>query len=139
MQNIIKRRRHHLCGVLWYRCSVSLGPIDEVIKYSTGILSTFLDYTNTHQGYCKNYGKFLITKTYQLEFHPNSINKDGAKESKSSGGQIIHFGHCKCMAQDNSLSELEASFLSIPLQSGYPYEYWKKGVDCTLVKKSNSY
>ena len=46
-----------------------------------------------------------------------------AKESKSSGGKIIHFGHCKCMAQDNRLSELDAAFLSIPLRSGYPYGY----------------
>ena len=38
-----------------------------------------------------------------------------AKESKSSGGKIIHFGHCKCMAQDNRLAELDAAFLSIPL------------------------
>ena len=38
-----------------------------------------------------------------------------AKESKSSGGKIIHFGHCKCMAQDNRLAELDTAFLSIPL------------------------
>ena len=62
-----------------------------------------------------------------------------AKETKSSGGSIIHFGHCKSMAQDNQLSELEASFLSIPLRSGYPLRAWCKGVDCTLVKKVNSY
>ena len=43
------------------------------------------------------------------------------------------------MAQDDWLAELDAAFLSIPLRSGYPYDYWKKGVDCTLVKKNNSY
>ena len=43
------------------------------------------------------------------------------------------------MAKDNHLSEMEAAFLSLPLRSGYPYKYWTKGVDCTLVKKANSY
>ena len=62
-----------------------------------------------------------------------------AKETKSSGGSIIHFGHCKSMAQDDELSAMEAAFLSIPLRSGYPYHYWHKGIDCTLVKKANSY
>ena len=62
-----------------------------------------------------------------------------AKETKSSGGTIIHFGHCKSMAQDKQLSEMEAAFLSIPLRSGYPLQAWHKGVDCTLVKKANSY
>ena len=38
-----------------------------------------------------------------------------AKETRSSGGTIIHFGHCKSLAQDRQLSEMEASFLSIPL------------------------
>ena len=34
---------------------------------------------------------------------------------------------------------MEAAFLSIPLRSGYPLQAWRKGVDCTLVKKVNSY
>ena len=34
---------------------------------------------------------------------------------------------------------MEAAFLSIPLRSGYPYQAWYKGVDCTLLKKANSY
>ena len=62
-----------------------------------------------------------------------------AKETKSSGGALIHFGHCKSMAQDNKLSSMEAAFLSIPLRSGYPYHNWTKGINCTLVKKGKSY
>ena len=62
-----------------------------------------------------------------------------AKETKSSGRVTIHFGHCKTMAKDDQLAEMEAAFLSIPLRSGYPYQYWCKGIDCTLLKKANSY
>lgn len=42
------------------------------------------------------------------------------------------------MAKDEQLSEMEAAFISIPLRSGYAYEYWRKGVDCVLPKKKNS-
>ena len=62
-----------------------------------------------------------------------------AKEATSSCGTILHFGHCKTMAQDDQLAEMEASFLSIPLRSGYPYHAWRKGIDCTLLKKANSF
>ena len=34
---------------------------------------------------------------------------------------------------------MEAAFLAIPLHSGYPYQSWRKGIDCTLVKKANSF
>ena len=43
------------------------------------------------------------------------------------------------MAQDEQLAEMESSFLSIPLRSGYPYKSWFKGVDGTLLKKANSF
>ena len=43
------------------------------------------------------------------------------------------------MVKDEQLTEMEAAFLSIPLCSGYPYQSWFKGVDCTLLKKANSY
>ena len=62
-----------------------------------------------------------------------------AKEATSSGGLTVHFGHCKAMAHDHKLSSMEAAFLSIPLRSGYPYKEWRKGIDCTLVKKANSF
>ena len=62
-----------------------------------------------------------------------------AKEATSSGGLTVHFGHCKAMAHDHELSSMEAAFLSIPLRSGYPYKDWRKGIDCTLVKKANSF
>ena len=41
------------------------------------------------------------------------------KEKTSSGGSICHFGHCKAMAKDEQLSEMEAAFLSFPLRTGY--------------------
>ena len=74
----------------------------------------------------------ISTKDYQ-----NGWKK--AKEATSSGGLTVHFGHCKAMAQDSQLSSMEAAFLSIPLRSGYPYLRWRKGVDCTLIKKANSF
>ena len=62
-----------------------------------------------------------------------------AKEATSSGGLTVRFGHCKSMAQDNQLSSMEAAFLSIPLQSGYPYQGWRKDINYTLIKKANSF
>jgi hypothetical protein len=59
-------------------------------------------------------------------------------ERTSSGGSICHFGHCKAMAHDAQLSEMEAAFLSIPMRSGYAYQYWRKGIDCILPKKKTS-
>ena len=92
------------------------------------------------------YSKRLLTKLKQIDNYediPVGMSRkeyqEGwkkAKENKSSRGKVIHFGHCKCMAKDNHLSKMEAAFLSIPLHSGYPYEYWTKGIDCTLVKKA---
>ena len=57
------------------------------------------------------------------------------KEKTSAGGTITHFGHCKAMAEDKELSEMEAAFISIPLKSGFPYSTWKQGIDCVLPKK----
>ena len=95
------------------------------------------------------YSKRLLTKLRRIDDYetiPVGISQkeyqEGwkkAKETKSSGGQVIHLGYCKCMAKDNQLSEMKTSFLSISLRSGYPYNYWTKGIDCTLVKKVNSY
>ena len=95
------------------------------------------------------YSQRLLTKLQHIDEYqdiPVGMSKrdyqEGwkkAKETKSSGGVILHFGHCKSLAQDDQLAEMEAAFLSIPLQSGYPYQAWNRGVDCTLLKKANSY
>jgi hypothetical protein len=34
---------------------------------------------------------------------------------------------------------MEAAFLSIPMRTGRPYKQWKKGTDCELMKKANSW
>ncbi len=34
---------------------------------------------------------------------------------------------------------MEAAFLSIPMRTGRPYNQWKKGTDCELMKKANSW
>ena len=60
------------------------------------------------------------------------------KERTSSGGSICHFGHCKAMAKDEQLAEMEAAFLSFPLRTRYSYNYWRKGIDCVLPKKQHS-
>ena len=60
------------------------------------------------------------------------------KERTSSGGAVCHFGHCKALAQDSQLAEMEAAFVSIPLRTGHAYSYWKKGIDCVLPKKKHS-
>ena len=39
------------------------------------------------------------------------------KERTSAGG-FLHFGHCKAIAKDDELSDIEAAFISIPLKSG---------------------
>ena len=57
------------------------------------------------------------------------------KERTSAGGQTLHFGHCKAIAENEELSEMEAAFLSIPMKSGYSYKLWERGVDCVLPKK----
>ena len=62
-----------------------------------------------------------------------------SKERTSSGGSLLHFGHCKAISQDESLSAMEASLMSIPLRSGYAFSHWRRGIDCTLLKKKNSF
>jgi hypothetical protein len=52
------------------------------------------------------------------------------KERTSAGGNLLHFGHYKSIAQDAELSEMESAFISIPLRSGYVFRAWKHGVDC---------
>jgi hypothetical protein len=59
------------------------------------------------------------------------------KEKTSAGGNTLHFGHCKAIARDAELSEMESAFISIPLRSGYVFRAWKYGVDCVLPKKKN--
>ena len=61
-----------------------------------------------------------------------------AKEQTSSGGKVIHFGHCKAIAQDDELASMDTAFLSIPIRIGYVFESWKKAIDCSLQKKANS-
>jgi hypothetical protein len=39
--------------------------------------------------------------------------------------------------KDDNLSAMEATFISIPLRSGYVFKAWKYGVDCVLPKKNN--
>jgi hypothetical protein len=62
-----------------------------------------------------------------------------AKEKTASGPSPVHFGHCKAIAQDPELAAMEAAFLSIPMRTGRPYNQWKKGTDCELMKKANSW
>jgi hypothetical protein len=45
-----------------------------------------------------------------------------AKEKTASGPSLVHFGHCKAMAQDPELAAMEAAFLSIPMRTGQPYK-----------------
>ena len=59
-------------------------------------------------------------------------------KEKTSAGGFLHFGHCKAIAKDDELSDIEAVFISIPLKSGYACPHWKKGVDCVLKKKKGS-
>ena len=73
----------------------------------------------------------ITTKEYQEGWKK-------AKERTSSGGKIIHFGHCKALAQDNELATMDAAFLSIPMRTGYVFDSWKKAIDCSLQKKANS-
>ena len=61
-----------------------------------------------------------------------------AKEKTSSGGKVIHFGHCKSIAEDYDLASMDAAFLSLAMRSGYAYHAWTKGINCTLQKKANS-
>ena len=93
------------------------------------------------------YSSLLLSKLQQIDNIPiqpgitreeyqNGWKK--AKEKTSSGGIILHFGHCKSMAQNDGLAQLEAMFLSSAMKSGYAYASWRKGVDCTLQKKANS-
>ena len=65
----------------------------------------------------QSYSKRLLTKLKRIDNYediPVGISRkeyqEGwkkARENKSSGGKVIHFGHCKCMARDNHLSEME--------------------------------
>ena len=78
----------------------------------------------------------MITPGITTEDYQEGWRK--AKERTSSGGTILHFGHCKSMAQDDGLSHLDAMFLSTAMKTGYAYSEWRKGIDCTLQKKANS-
>ena len=108
--------------------------------FSQDTLPKYLVSNHIHYGYSRNFAEstdFSQFTGISRQDYQSGWKK--AKETKSSGGVTIHFGHCKAMAQDDNLSEMESAFLSIPLRSGYPYQYWHKGVDCTLLKKANSY
>ena len=79
------------------------------------------------------YANMLLTKLKRLDnqlIHPG-ITRDEyqegwakAKERTSSGGAILHFGHCKSMAQDQGMATLDAMFLSSAMKSGYAYSSW---------------
>ena len=93
------------------------------------------------------YSNMLLSKLQQIDNIPiqPGITREEyqyrwakAKEKTSSGGTTLHFGHCKSMAQNNGLAQLDAMFLSSAMKSGYSYSSWRKGVDCTLQKKANS-
>jgi hypothetical protein len=92
--------------------------------------ATLLHHLKNVQGLTDELPIGMSTKDYQ----------DGwrrMKERTSSGGNILHSGHCKALTHDDDLSAMEAASISIPLCSGYVFKAWKKGVDCVLLKKKN--
>ena len=60
------------------------------------------------------------------------------KERTSAGISQIHFGHMKACAEDDELSNFEATVNHIPYSTGFVPEAWKRGVCCMLPKKANS-
>ena len=60
------------------------------------------------------------------------------KERTSAGISGINFGHMKACADDNELSQFEATVSHIPYSTGIVPETWKRGVCCMLPKKANS-
>jgi len=57
-----------------------------------------------------------------------------AKETTLSSFSGAHFGHYKAGATHKSINELHTVLADIPLQTGFSYRQWKKGINIMLEK-----
>lgn len=57
------------------------------------------------------------------------------RETTSSGGTDLHFGHMKACASSEFLSKFEASIAQIPFSVGYSPAHWQRGTIVMIQKK----
>jgi hypothetical protein len=57
------------------------------------------------------------------------------KEKTSAGISGIHFGHMKSCAQDEFLSNFEASLAQVPYVTGQSPSSWQVGVNVMIQKR----
>ena len=85
--------------------------------------------------HCKRPGSVTDLSAIMTMKEYQGIWRKGAKEKTSSCPKSPHFGHYIAMASDNSLSQLMAHLLSVPMLAGFSPELYRLMTACLLQKK----
>jgi len=79
---------------------------------------------------------FLGSQDYQQAHKAGWLQAKKAMASSKSGA---NFGHYKTGAAHAAINEMHTLLAKIPLQSGFSYQRWKKGINIMLEKMKGNF